>query len=159
VRVPDHTTSILYKHSPSVSGLKSLSVNGKTVPIKMNRGYAEIKRKWKKDDVIDFEMPMEIQTIKADERIVADGGRIALRYGPLIYNVEKADQPDIDKYIGTGPLKAEWKADLLGGVMTIKGNWSDGTPLLAIPNYARCNRFTQPVNEKEITSIVWIKKQ
>jgi len=25
---------------------------------------------------------------------------------------------------------------LLGGVMTIKGKWSDGSPLLAIPNYA-----------------------
>jgi DUF1680 family protein len=159
IRVPDRTTSTLYKHSPAVSGLKSLSVNGKTVPIKMNRGYAEINRKWRKGDVIDFEMPMEVQTIKADERIVADRGRIALRYGPLIYNVEKADQPDIDKYIGTGPLKVEWRGDLFGGVITIKGNWADGTPLIAIPNYARCNRFMQPVNEEEIKSIVWIKKK
>jgi len=159
VRVPDRTTSTLYKHSPLVSGLKSLSVNGKPVVIKMNRGYAEIKRKWKEGDVIDFEMPMEVQTITADERIAADRGRIALRYGPLIYNVEKADQPDIDKYIGTGPLKAEWRGDLLGGVMTINGKWADGSPLIAIPNYARCNRFTHPVDEKEITSIVWIKKQ
>ena len=159
IRVPDRTTSTLYKHSPAVSGLKSLSVNGKPVPVKMKRGYAEIKRKWKKGDVIDFEMPMDVQTIKADERIVADRGRIALRYGPLIYNVEKADQPDIDKYIGTGPLKAEWRGDLLGGVITIKGSWADGTPLIAIPNYARCNRFMQPVNEEEVKSIVWIKKQ
>ncbi len=159
IRVPDRTTSTLYKHSPAVSGLKSLSVNGKTVPIKMKRGYAEINRKWRKGDVIDFEMPMEVQTIKADERIVADRGRIALRYGPLIYNVEKADQPDIDKYIGTGPLKVEWRGDLFGGVITIKGNWADGTPLIAIPNYARCNRFMQPVNEEEIKSIVWIKKK
>jgi DUF1680 family protein len=159
VRVPDRTTSTLYKHSPLVSGLKSLSVNGKPVVIKMNRGYAEIKRKWKEGDVIDFEMPMEVQTITADERIAADRGRIALRYGPLIYNVEKADQPDIDKYIGTGPLKAEWRGDLLGGVMTINGKWADGSPLIAIPNYARCNRFSQPVDEKEIKSIIWIKEK
>ena len=65
-------------------------------------------------DKIDLDLPMEIQTITADERIEADRGRIALRYGPMIYNVEKADQPDIDKYIGTGPLKAEWREDLLG---------------------------------------------
>ena len=131
----------------------------KPVTIKMNRGYAEIKHKWKKGDVIDFDMPMEVQTITADGRIEADRGRIALRYGPLIYNVEKADQPDIDKYIGIGPLKAEWRGDLLGGVMTIKGKWADGTPLIAVPNFARCNRLLQPVNEKEIKSIVWIKKQ
>jgi hypothetical protein len=43
--------------------------------------------------------------------------------------------------------------------MTIKGKWADGTPLLAIPNYARCNRLPQPVYEKEIKSIVWIRKQ
>ena len=159
VRVPDRTTSTLYKTSPSVNGLKSLSVNGKPVVIKVNRGYAEIKREWKKGDVIDFEMPMEVQTITADDRIEADRGRIAFRCGPLIYNVEKTDQPDIDKYIGTAPLSAEWRGDLLGGVMTIKGKWADGTPLLAIPNYARCNRLPQPVDDKEIKSIVWIKKQ
>ena len=159
IRVPDRTTSSLYNHSPLVSGLKSLSVNGKPVMVKINRGYAEIKRKWKKGDAIDFEMPMEVQTITADERIEADRGRIALRYGPLIYNVEKADQTDIGKYIGTGPLMTEWREDLLGGVMTIKGIWADGTPLLAIPNYARCNRITQPEDNKEIKSIVWIRKQ
>jgi len=159
IRVPDRTTSSLYKNSPIVNGLKSLSVNGKHVIIKVNRGYAEINRKWRKGDVIDFELPMELQTITADERIEADRGRIALRYGPLIYNVEKADQPDIDKYIGTGPLMTEWREDLLGGIMTIKGKWADGTPLLAIPNYARCNRLAQSGNNKEIKSMVWIRKQ
>ena len=43
--------------------------------------------------------------------------------------------------------------------MIINGKWADGSPIVAIPNYARCNRFTQPVNEKEVKSIVWIKKQ
>jgi DUF1680 family protein len=107
---------------------------------------------------------MEIQTITPDERIEADRGRIALRYGPMIYNVEKADQPDIDKYISTGPLALEWKGDLLKGVMTIKGKWDDGTPLIAIPNYARNNRNSVHATDKpgpenkDGGSIVWIKK-
>jgi DUF1680 family protein len=165
IRVPDRTTSALYTPTPVVSGLKSLTVNGNSVLNKIVNGYAEIKRTWKAGDRVDFEMPMEIQVITADERIEADRGRVALRYGPLIYNVEKADQPDIDKYIGTGPLKAEWCGDLLNGVMTIKGTWSDGTPLMAIPNYARNNRNTvkstyAPGRQNpDGGSIVWIKKQ
>jgi len=31
--------------------------------------------------------------------------------------------------------------DLLDGVKVIKGSWADGSPLVAVPNFARCNRF------------------
>jgi hypothetical protein len=41
---------------------------------------------------------------------------------------------------------------LLGGVMTIKGKWNDGSPLLAIPNYARENRGAGK-------SLVWLKDE
>jgi len=165
VRVPNRTTSTLYTPIPSVSGLKSLSVNGKTITPKIINGYAVIKRTWKAGDKVDLVLPMGIQTITADGKIEAVRGRVALRYGPMIYNVEKADQPDIDKYISTGPLTLEWRGDLLNGVMTIKGKWDDGTPLLAIPNYARNNRNSihstdKPGPEnKDGGSIVWIKKQ
>jgi hypothetical protein len=72
--------------------------------------------------------------------IQADVDKIALRYGPLVYNVEKADQPDITKALSAEPLKAEWHEDLLGGQMAITGKWSDGSPMLAIPHYTRMNR-------------------
>ena len=165
VRVPNRTTSSLYTPTPAISGLKSLTVNGKTITQKIVNGYAVIKRTWKAGDKVNLVFPMGIQTITADGKIEAVRGRVALRYGPMIYNVEKADQPDIDKYISTGPLTLEWRGDLLNGVMTIKGKWDDGTPLLAIPNYARNNRnlihsTDKPGPEnKDGGSIVWIKKQ
>ncbi|MCX6320521.1 MAG: glycoside hydrolase family 127 protein [Bacteroidia bacterium] len=165
VRVPNRTTSSLYTPTPAISGLKSLTVNGKTITPKIVNGYAVIKRTWKAGDKVNLVLPMGIQTITADGKIEAVRGRVALRYGPMIYNVEKADQPDIDKYISTGPLTLEWRGDLLNGVMTIKGKWDDGTPLLAIPNYARNNRNSihstdKPGPEnKDGGSIVWIKKQ
>jgi len=159
VRIPNRTTSLLYTPSPLVNGLKSLTVNGKNFKPKKENGYASIKRTWKAGDRVDLELPMEIQVITPDEKIEADRGRIALRYGPMIYNVEKADQPDIDKYIGTGPLSLEWRNDLLGGVMTIKGKWGDGSPLVAIPNYLRNNRIVQPAERNIPQSIVWIRKQ
>ena len=43
---------------------------------------------------------MEVQRIKADTHIAADRGLVALRYGPLIYNIERADQPDLNQAIG-----------------------------------------------------------
>jgi hypothetical protein len=165
IRVPDRTTSVLYTPVPEVKGLKSLSLNGKPVKQEVVNGYAVIKRLWKPGDKIDLELPMEIQTITADEKIAADKGRVALRYGPLIYNVEKADQPDIEKYIGTGPLSLVWDGDLPGGVMTIKGKWDDGTPLTAIPNYLRNNRNKikatyKPEREDPAEgSMVWIKRR
>lgn len=177
VRVPNRTTSELYKPVPEVNGLLSLSVNGKTISPVIEHGYAVIRRTWKKGDKIDLELPMKIQQVTADEKIEADRGRVALRYGPLLYNVETADHQDITQAIGSSPLKLEWNKDFLHGVMTIKGSWADGSPLLAIPNYARLNRLPttatpeaqqvlQPTRPNEPpqyinkapTSIVWIKK-
>ncbi len=140
VRVPNRKTSELYSPTPEVSGLKSLAVNGKSVTPEIENGYAVITRDWKAGDTINLVLPMEVQRVKADENIAADRGLVALRYGPLIYNVERADQPSLNLALGSGALKTEWRGDLLQGVMTIKGKWSDGSPLIAIPNYARNNR-------------------
>lgn len=147
VRVPNRATSTLYAASPAVSGLKRFLVNGKPVTPRMEKGYAAITRTWKVGDRIEMELPMEPQRIKANTRIAADQGRVALRYGPLIYNVERADQPTISQALGPEPIKAEWRGDLLGGVMAITGKWADGTTMLAIPNYARMNRVGQEPGE------------
>jgi DUF1680 family protein len=161
VRVPNRSTSALYTPDHLVSGLKSISVNGKPVEIKTDHGYKAISRSWKSGDRIEFEMPLEIQKITADERIKADRGKVALRYGPLIYSVETADQPDINGSFGAAPLSLEWRDDLLEGIMTIKGSWADGTPLLAIPYFVRNNRIPEtyePREDEAPTSIVWLKK-
>ena len=50
-----------------------------------------------------------------------------MKYGPLIYNVETADNQNIQQNLGDGPLQAEWRPDFLGGVMVIKGKWEDGS--------------------------------
>jgi uncharacterized protein len=168
IRVPNRHSSILYTPSPEVNGIQSLRVNGKDVPVDIVKGYASITRTWKKGDKIELVLPMQVQKITADANIEADRGKVALRYGPLIYNVEQADQPSIEKPIGSGPLSVEWRPGLLHGVMVIKGNWSDGTPLLAIPNYARLNRplkneaapqSAAPANNKPPLSTVWINGQ
>ena len=159
VRVPNRKTSVLYESTPAVNGLKSLSVNGTAVTPTIVDGYAEITRTWQAGDKIDLVLPMEIQVITADERLTDTKDRIALRYGPMIYSVEDVDNGDLTKQLGTAPLTLEWREDMLEGIMTIKGQWSDGSPFLAIPNYARSNRIPPPVEgQRPERSIVWIKK-
>ena len=140
VRVPNRETSALYTATPAVSGLKSLSVNGRPIAVKMEKGYAVITRQWQTGDTVAFELPMAVQRIRADDKIEANRGRVALAYGPLVYNVEKADQSNIEQPLSSAPVKAEWRGDLLGGVMAITGKWQDGSSMLAVPNYARMNR-------------------
>jgi len=142
VRVPNRQTSELYTPTPKISGLKSLALNSKPVlNFKSQNGYVVITRDWQAGDKIELEFPMEVQRIKAEERVSADRGLVALRYGPLIYDAERADQLDINQVLGPASLTTEWRGDLLDGVKVIKGFWADGSPLVAIPNFARCNRF------------------
>jgi len=68
--------------------------------------------------------PMAIQRVHADERVAADRGRVALRRGPIVYNVESVDQ-NVDGLLAPdAALSAEWRPDLLGGVVALKGTWT-----------------------------------
>jgi len=149
VRVPDRNVSGIYTSTPSSNGIDSIAVNGAPVTAPIERGYAAIRRDWKAGDKIDLVLPMKVQRVKARSEVAAATGRVALRCGPLIYNIESMDQ-DVDSILGpTSTLSTEWRGDLLGGVMVIKGTFGDGAPMTAIPNYARLNRGGR--------SIVWVK--
>lgn len=145
VRIPDRSTSNLYTAIPEVSGYNSLKVNGKIITPRIKNGYAVIHREWNKGDLIELDLPMKSQRIVSDERVKANHGQLALAYGPLVYSVETADQPDIERRLGKEPLKPVWRDDLLGGVMALTGRWEDGSPMLAIPYYARMNRTNAPM--------------
>jgi uncharacterized protein len=159
IRIPNRHISELYRSSPEVNSLTSLSVNGKPIKPVVKNGYAVIARTWEKGDKIELVLPMEIQRVKAGNRIEADRGKVALRYGPLVYSIEQADQ-DITKSLSpAAPLTTEWKPDLLDGVVVIKGSFTDGSPMIAIPNFARANRDPAPQSgRRRLSSVVWIKE-
>jgi DUF1680 family protein len=144
VRIPNRKLSKLYTESPAISGVKHFSVNGVAMTPHIEKGYAVVTREWKAGDRVELELPMEPQRVTADDRIKADLGTVALKYGPLVYNVETADGQNIEQHLSDAPLKAEWRPDLLGGVMVITGTWQDGSPMTAVPNYARMNRVGPP---------------
>ena len=167
VRVPNRDVSALYLAKPRVNGLTSLAVNGRTVRAVEFNGYAEIARVWKAGDTVTFDLVMSAQRVYPSEKIAADRGRVALRYGPLMYVIEKVDQ-DIDGVLDpSAPIATEWRPDLLNGVQVIRGQFSNGMPLLAIPYFARFNH--QPAGQPAATtaaagapppaSIVWIREE
>ena len=160
VRVPNRSVSDLYTGSPESDGITSISVNGSAITPRIEKGYAVITRKWKAGDKIDLVLPMKVQRIKASDKIAATAGRVALRYGPLIYSAESVDQ-DLDNILSpASALTVEWKGDLLGGVMVIKGVWADGSVLTAIPNYARNNRAAPEGGDaRGVSSSVWLKDE
>jgi hypothetical protein len=147
IRAPKRDVSSLYRAAPSADGITRLSVNGAEGRVAEVNGYLEVSRIWKRGDTIELVLPMPIQRVYGSDRIVAGGnrpspvkGKVALRLGPLVYNIEQVDQ-DINGVLPSdAPLSAEWRQGLLKGVKVITAKFANGSPMLAIPNYARYNR-------------------
>jgi DUF1680 family protein len=151
VRVPERSVSTLYSSTPEADGISSLSVNGAAVKPEIENGYAVITREWKAGDTVALELPLVPQRVKALDQVAADRGRVAIKVGPLVFNVESVDQNVNGVLRPDAELKTEWRPDFLGGLMAVTGKWADGSPLVAIPNYARSNRGGR--------SIVWMRDQ
>jgi hypothetical protein len=102
-----------------------VTVNGKAQRVKEKKGYAVIRRTWKKGDQVKIEFPMEIRTIKANDKVEADRDKIALQRGPIVYALEwpEVDNKEVlclvvDK---DQSFSEEYRADFLDGVVVLKG--------------------------------------
>ena len=102
----------------------SVSVNGKEL-YPENQDYVTIERNWKKGDVVELNMPMNVRRIVANDNAEDLRGKVALERGPVVFCLEGNDQNDstvFDKYIlNTAPVKAHFESALLGGVMVLEG--------------------------------------
>lgn len=56
-------------------------------------GYCTLRRHWKAGDSIRLHLPMPARLVRADERVEADRGRLAVLRGPLVYCAEWKDNP------------------------------------------------------------------
>ena len=152
---PDRSVSDCYSSTPSANGISSITVNGGSVSTTPTNGYVAINRTWVAGDRIVLTLPLTPQRVKAVSNVAADVGRVALQYGPLVYNVEAVDHNNVDvRNLILSPsqsLTTQWNASLVGGVITINSTFTDGAAMIAIPNYARLNRGGR--------SIVWLKDQ
>ena len=160
IRIPDRTERELYTATPEINSYNSIEVNGSPVTPAIVNGYATIERTWGPGDTITLDLPMEVQMVKSVPAVSANTGRVALQYGPLVYNLESVDHgiSMLDSiYIEpTAVLTTNWNTDLLGeGVLTLQGTAKLKTTegyqnieVVSIPNYTRLNRGGR--------TIVWV---
>ncbi len=101
----------------------TLSINGKreTNPTITN-GYFVSNRTWNKGDSVEVNLPMPVDRVAANPLVKEDQDKLAVRRGPLIYCAEAIDETVPMDQIVLPPdskLKAEWKGDLLNGIVQI----------------------------------------
>lgn len=68
-----------------------LYINGRAYEGIIINGYIEVEREWKKGDIIQLKLPMDIHRVKANDSVEADRGRLALMRGPIVWCAEEVD--------------------------------------------------------------------
>jgi hypothetical protein len=149
--------SQLYKYSDNKRLNYTYSVNGSTYNAKASfaDGYLALTRKWKKGDKVQIHFDVEPRTVRANNKVEADRGMVAIERGPLVYCAEHPDnQFDVfSALVNQEPQFQLGKAEIAGtpvvtlktdaqtldfnkqGKLTVK----DQT-LTLIPYYAWCHR-------------------
>ncbi len=124
-----------------------LKVNGKKIRnIKFDKGYAIITRNWEEGDLVVLELPMEVRLLKGDSRIQDTRGQVVIMRGPVVYCAEESDNQayfnePTQPLLQAGALKAEYRQDLLGGLVAITAPTDkENINVSAIPYYAWNNR-------------------
>jgi DUF1680 family protein len=141
--------------------------------------YASVRRRWASGEVVELRLPMPVRLTAADERVDAVRGCVAVERGPLVYAVEQVDQPvgvvvDDLQLDATAPPQAEFRANLLGGVVVVRlrgravehtigdspyrsqqdpaAPTGEEVQITAVPYFAWANRVVGPMR-------VWLPRQ
>jgi len=104
-----------------------LKINGRVSDFAIDKGYAVVNRTWKKGDVVELVLPMEVRRVMANKNVKDDIGKVALQRGPLMYCAEWPDNNGTVSNIilpETATFSSEFKPDLLHGVTVIKSEAS-----------------------------------
>lgn len=82
----------LYYYSDGKRLGYSVKVNGQDVAANVTAdGYYTISRKWKKGDKVSIHFDMETRTVRANSKVEADRGQVAIERGPIVYCAEWPD--------------------------------------------------------------------
>lgn len=81
----------LYRYDDEQKLGYTVTVNGEAVEGELQKGYLQIERKWKKGDVVEVHFDMQPRVVRANEKVAADRGRVAVERGPIVYCAEWPD--------------------------------------------------------------------
>lgn len=117
--------SDLYAFEDTTTKKIVININGKPTEYTMENGYAVITKTWKKGDQIRLTLPMTVEKIISNEKVVNNKGKVALQFGPLIYCFESPDNSGTASNLivpENTSFTPTYQSTLLNGVMTLQGN-------------------------------------
>ena len=141
VRIPEWQTGFTMK------------LNGKTIENpEIVDGYVTFDRAWNIGDTIELDLKMDVQRYYTNENVDSTRGKVALTRGPIVFSLEKFDNP-----VGsTNEYRLDPRAELIakemdvegiGHTIVVQGMAHIGTDedytttrFTAIPNYLHRNR-------------------
>jgi DUF1680 family protein len=132
-------------------------VNG--TPVAAPAGhYAEIHRTWKAGDRVALTLDMHPRLTQANALVRENAGRVAVERGPLVYCLEKGDQPvstDLfdDSLLVNDPahFRETFRPEVLDGIMTLEhAGLAAAKPLSEDPLY-RDFSLAQPGTNQRVT--------
>jgi len=105
----------------------SVRINHRPPSISSKPGsYYEMRRAWKKGDIVDLDLQMDTELIEANPLVEETLGQVAVKRGPIVFCLESVDLPR-----GVKPMdillsaetkfRARYDRRLLGGVMVLEG--------------------------------------
>lgn len=158
----------LYRYQSFSAKNLVISVNGKPMTYRMEKGYAVIEKAWSLGDEISFILPMNVRKVVARSEVKEDIDKIALERGPFVYCVEGADNggdvwdfilPDNAQFsekpsqVLTEPI-VSLQTNVLFFEPTADGQkiQSVSKTITAIPYYVWCNRGNNPMQ-------VWLSQK
>jgi DUF1680 family protein len=148
--------SDLYSFKNNSDKKTIIIVNGKETPYEIKNGYAVIDRKWKKNDVVEVKLPMEVRKVTANSNVKNDIGKVALQRGPIMYCAEWIDNNGKAANLvlpASTTFQVEFNPSLLNGIETLHAEVpavivskngesirTEKQKFTAIPYYAWANR-------------------
>ena len=81
----------LYRYVDSTTETASLTVNGQSVPMQLEKGFVAIDRQWKAGDRVLLTLPMPVRVTECHPAVKANRQRIALTRGPFVLCAEGVD--------------------------------------------------------------------
>ena len=142
----------LYSYADGVESKYTLRVNGRRVKSEVVDGFVPVRRAWKKGDVVELNMPMEVRFNVADERVKADSNRLCVTRGPLVYCAEEEDnEQQVSTYFVSNVKPqasvGKFSEGIMNGIYTISmpadavvAEQDTKSTLTLIPYYAWNNR-------------------
>ncbi|MGB8190708.1 MAG: glycoside hydrolase family 127 protein, partial [Chitinophagaceae bacterium] len=160
--------SDLYRFVSDVKDKPEIKVNGAAIDYRIEKGYAVIKRQWKKGDVMEMNLPMEVKRVTAHQNIIESKGKVALERGPLVYCIEGVDNYGKSSNIilpSDAILTVEHKPTLLNGITVLTADLpsilisengqsitTQKRTVTAIPYYAWANR-------EQSEMVIWLPEK